>query len=216
MTLRVGVLASGTGSNLQAILDACREERIPARVVAVVSDRRDAKALERARSAGAAAHFVGAEGKSREEHDREVASILEKADVGLVCLAGYMRILSPWFVGRFKGKLVNIHPALLPSFPGLHGQRQALEWGAKVAGCTVHFVDEALDHGPIIMQAAVPVREEDKEETLANRILAQEHRIYPMAIKLFAEGRLQVEGRRVRVKGTGNHSGGNSSPPVEP
>lgn len=198
--MRLGVLASGRGSNLQAILDAIGRGEVPAEVVVVISDRPDARALERARAAGVPAVFVdpGAH-PSREAFDAELARILRAHGAELVVLAGYMRLLGPSFVAAFRNRVLNIHPALLPAFPGLHAQRQALEYGVKVAGCTVHFVDEGVDTGPIVLQAAVPVREDDTEETLAARILEQEHRLYPQAIRLFAEGRLQVEGRRVRI-----------------
>lgn len=197
--LRLGVLASGGGTNLQALLDACTARRIEAQVVLVASDRADARALERARGAGVQAAFVDPGGKTHEEHDAEVLALLGEARVELVCLAGYMRILTPGFVRAFPDRIVNIHPALLPSFPGLHAQRQAWEHGVKIAGCTTHLVDEQVDHGPILMQAAVPVLEDDTEESLRRRILAQEHVIYPATIQLFAEGRVRVEGRRAHI-----------------
>lgn len=198
--LGLGVLASGRGSNLQAILDAIARGDLPAEVRVVVSDRAGAQALERARRAGAAAVFVDPKAHpGREALDAELARVLREHGVDLVILAGYMRILGPGFVAAFRGRVLNIHPSLLPAFPGLHAQRQALEHGVKVAGCTVHFVDEGLDSGPILLQAAVPVLEDDTEETLSARILEQEHRLYPEAIRLFAEGRLRVEGRRVRI-----------------
>lgn len=197
--LRVGVLASGTGTNLQAILDACAAKRIEAQVVMVLSDRADAQALERARRAGVRAEFVDPKGKSREEHDLALVELLKEARAELVCLAGYMRILTPTFLRAFPQRVINIHPALLPSFPGLHAQRQAWAWGVKVSGCTTHIVDEEVDHGPILMQAAVPVLEGDTEASLRQRILAQEHVIYPATIQLFAEGRVKVEGRRAVI-----------------
>ncbi len=198
--LRVGVLASGRGSNLQAILDAAARGELPAQVVVVVSDRGDALALERARAAGVPAVFVDpARYPSRADFEAEIARLLEAHGVELVVLAGYMRVLGPAFVAAFRNRIMNIHPSLLPAFPGLHAQRQALEHGVKVAGCTVHFVDEGVDTGPIILQAAVPVLEDDTEESLAARILEQEHRLYPEAIRLYAAGRLRVEGRRVRI-----------------
>lgn len=200
--LRVGVLASGRGSNLQAIIDAIEGGQLDCRLAVVVSDRDGAKALERARAHGVEAVFVDPKAYAdREGFDRAVLEVLVHHRVELVCLAGYMRILSPAFVRALPGRIMNIHPALLPAFPGLHAQRQALEHGVKVSGVTVHFVDEGVDTGPIICQVAVPVREEDTEETLAARMLDQEHELYPRAIRLFAEGRLSVHGRRVRVRG---------------
>lgn len=199
--LRVGVLASGRGSNLQAIMDAIAAGRVPAQVVVVLSDKPGAAALERARAAGIPAEFVDpADFPTREAFDRRLAERLMAYGVDLVVLAGFMRILSPVFVRAFPGRIMNIHPSLLPAFPGLHAQRQALEHGVKVSGCTVHFVDEGLDSGPIILQAAVPVRDDDSEESLAARILEEEHRLYPEAVRLFAEGRLEVRGRRVYIK----------------
>lgn len=198
--LRIGVLASGRGSNLQAIMDAAAAGKIDAEVAAVISDVKSAKALDRARGAGIPAYFVDPLAyPSKDEYEREIAGILQRHGVELVCLAGYMRIVGRVLLGAYPNRIMNIHPALLPSFPGLHGQRQALEYGVKYSGCTVHFVDEGVDTGPIIIQAAVPVLENDTEETLSQRILEQEHRIYPEAIKLFSEGRLVIEGRRVRV-----------------
>ncbi len=199
--LRVGVLASGRGSNLQAILDAIEAGQLAARVVVVVSDRADAQALDRARRHGVKAVFVDPrQHPEREVFDRAVAAVLDEHRVELVCLAGFMRILTPGFVAAYRDRIMNIHPALLPSFPGLHAQRQALAYGAKIAGATVHFVDEGVDTGPIILQAAVPVLDDDTEETLSARILAEEHRIYPRAIQLFAEGRLERRGRRVIIR----------------
>jgi phosphoribosylglycinamide formyltransferase-1 len=198
--LRVGVLASGRGSNFESIAAAAAVGRIPAEVVLLLSDRREAGALEIARAHGIAAEVVEPrDHPGREAHDKALVDHLESRRVRLVCLAGYMRILGPAFVEHFRGRLLNIHPSLLPAFPGLHSQRQALEHGVAVAGATVHFVDEGTDTGPIVLQAAVPVLPDDTEETLSARILAAEHRIYPEAIRLFAEGRLRVEGRRVRI-----------------
>jgi phosphoribosylglycinamide formyltransferase 1 len=198
--LAVGVLVSGRGSNLQALLDACAAPEFPARVVVVISDREHAPALQRARAAGIEAVWINPKDfATRESFDLTLVRELEKRQVGLVCNAGFMRILSPVYVQAFAGRALNIHPSLLPAFPGLHAQRQALEHGAKVAGCTVHFVDEAVDAGPIVLQAAVPVEPDDTEETLSARILKEEHRIYPNAVRLFAEGRLQIVGRRVIV-----------------
>lgn len=199
--LRVGVLASGRGSNLQAILDACAEGRVDATPAVVASDNRDATALERAGKAGVPARFVDPEGRSRREHEEALADVLDGNDVELVCLAGYMRVLTDWFVDRYRGRLVNIHPSLLPSFKGLHGQRDALERGVKIAGCTTHLVTEEVDAGPIIMQAAVPVRADDDVDSLSQRILAREHEIYPRTIQLFAEDRIRVEDGTVHVEG---------------
>jgi phosphoribosylglycinamide formyltransferase-1 len=199
--LKVAVLASGRGSNLEAILDACRDDEFPARVAVVVSDREQAPALDRARRAGVEAVFVDPKAHpDRAAYDASLLATLEPRRPGLVCLAGFMRVLTPLFVRRWTGRLMNIHPSLLPAFPGLHAQRQALEYGVKVAGATVHFVDEGVDTGPIIMQASVLVRPEDTEESLSARILAEEHRLYPAAIRLFAEGRLVIAGRRVLLK----------------
>lgn len=199
--LRLGVLASGRGSNLQAILDAIDAGRCPARVVVVVSDRPGATALDRARRAGAKAiHVDPHRYPDRAAFDQAVAAALAEHAVELVCLAGYMRLLSPAFVAAWRGRILNVHPALLPAFPGLHAQRQALEHGVKVSGATIHLVDEGVDTGPIVLQAAVPVLDDDTEATLAARILAEEHRLYAEAIRLYAEGRLQVEGRRVRIR----------------
>jgi len=200
MTLPIGVLVSGRGSNLAAILEACTRPGFPAHVVVVISDRERALALERARAAGVEALWINPKDfADREAFDAVLVRELTARGVGLVCNAGFMRILSPVYVRAFAGRALNIHPSLLPSFPGLHAQRQALDHGAKVAGATVHFVDEGMDSGPIVLQAAVPVEPGDTEETLAARILVQEHRIYPEAIRLFAEGRLRIEGRRVIV-----------------
>lgn len=198
--LVLGVLASGRGSNLQAILDACARPGFPARVAVVISDREQAPALERARAAGVEALWVNPKDfGDREAYDRALVRELQARGVGLVCHAGWMRILSPVYVRAFAGRALNIHPSLLPAFPGLHPQRQALEHGARVSGATVHFLDEGVDTGPIVLQAAVPVAPSDTEETLAARILVEEHRLYPEAIRLFAEGRLQIQGRRVIV-----------------
>ena len=199
--LRVGVLASGRGSNLQALLDAVSRADYPARVVVVVSDREDARALARARAAGVSSLFVNPKDHGdRAAYDAVLTKTLEHHEVGLVCLAGFMRILSPVFVRAWQGRLMNIHPSLLPAFPGLHAQRQALDHGVRIAGATVHFVDEGVDTGPIVLQAAVPVEATDTEETLAARILIEEHRIYPEAVRLFAEGRLHVTGRQVSIR----------------
>ena len=204
MRLALAVLASGRGSNLQAILDACARPDFPARVVVVVSDRERAPALERARAAGVEALWLNPKDfGDREAYDTALVRELETRGVGLVCQAGWMRILSPVYVRAFHGRAMNIHPSLLPAFPGLHPHRQALEHGVKVSGATVHFTDEGVDTGPIIVQAAVPVEPGDTEDTLGLRVLTVEHRIYPEAIRLFAEGRLSVVGRKVVVNPEG-------------
>lgn len=201
--LRIGVLASGRGSNFEAIARSVESGSIPAVLVALVTDRPGARATDIARAHGIEAVVLDARDyPGREAHEKAVIAALDERGVGLVCLAGYMRLLSGAFVKHFEGRLLNIHPSLLPAFPGLHVQRQALEHGVKIAGATVHFVDEGVDTGPIVGQAAVPVCEDDTEDTLADRILAEEHRIYPEAIRLFAEGRLRIEGRRVRIEET--------------
>jgi phosphoribosylglycinamide formyltransferase-1 len=199
--LRVAVLASGRGSNLGALLDAGRQTEFPARIVVVVSDRERAPALERARQAGVVAVFLDPKAHGdRAAYDASLLSTLDEYEPDLVCLAGFMRLLTPGFVRAWAGRLMNIHPSLLPAFPGLHAQRQALDYGVKVAGATVHFVDEGVDTGPIILQATVPVQLDDVEESLSARILTVEHRLYPQAVRLFAEHRLVIQGRRVLVK----------------
>ncbi len=195
------MLASGRGSNFEAIARVVESGFIPATLAVLVTDRPDARAVDLARAHGIEPLALDArEYPGRDAHEKAVIGALEERGVGLVCLAGYMRLLSVAFVGHFEGRLLNIHPSLLPAFPGLHAQRQALRHGVKVAGATVHFVDEGVDTGPIVLQAAVPVSEDDTEETLSERILAEEHRIYPEAVRLFAEGRLSLEGRRVRIR----------------
>ncbi len=197
---RVGILISGRGSNMLSIAGACREGRIPASVALVISNRPGAPGLEKAASMGIETLVLDSkESRGREDHDMKMASELEAREVTLVCLAGYMKLLSPAFIRSFRGRIMSIHPGLLPAFPGLHAQRQAVEYGVRWSGATVHLVDEGLDTGPIILQATVPVHQEDTEETLAARILAEEHRIYPEAVRLFFEGRLSIEGRRVRI-----------------
>jgi phosphoribosylglycinamide formyltransferase-1 len=199
--LRIAVLASGRGSNFAAIVRAAASGAIPGIVAVLVTDRLDARVLAIAREHRIEAICVEPrDHPGREAHEKQVISMLDERTIGLVCLAGYMRILSGTFVKHFEGRLLNIHPSLLPSFPGLHAQRQALGYGVKVTGATVHFVDEGVDSGPIVLQAAVPVAPDDTEETLAARILLEEHRIYPEAIRLFAEGRLHIEGRQVRIE----------------
>ena len=210
--IRIAVLASGGGTNLQALLDACARGSIDGRVEVVLSNVPGARALERARAAGAATELVPSKGVvDRAAYDAELVARLSRHAPDLVCLAGYMRLLTPGFIRAFgptpttRGcpRIVNIHPGLLPSFPGLHAQRQALVYGARFAGCTVHFVDEGTDTGPVIVQAVVPVVPGDTEERLAARILEQEHRLYPQAIQWFAQGRLSVAGRAVTVDGAG-------------
>lgn len=200
-SLRLAVLASGRGSNLQAIIDAIEQRRLQAVLAVVISNRAEAQALERARKHGAPAVFLDPKATpGREAYDAVILEHLRKHDVGLVALAGYMKIVTRVLIDAYAHRIMNIHPSLLPAFPGLAAQQQALDWGAKVSGCTVHFVEEGVDTGPIIQQTAVPVLEGDTAESLEARILEQEHRIYPEAIQLFAEGRLAIEGRRVRVK----------------
>ncbi len=203
--LRVAVLASGRGSNLQAIIDGIEAGRVQATIVAVISNKKDAVALERARKHGLKDLFVdpkpfAGQPDSREAYDRALLAILQQHEVELVLLAGYMKIVTAVLVNAYANRMMNIHPSLLPSFPGLDVQKKAIEWGCKVAGCTVHFVTEGVDEGPIILQAAVPILDDDAPETLAARILVQEHKLYPRAVQLFAEGRLRVEGRRVFIE----------------
>jgi phosphoribosylglycinamide formyltransferase 1 len=194
----LGILLSGRGSNFVAIANSIAAGRIPdARISVVISNRVDAPGLETARQRGLNALVISSKGKLREGHDREVVAALLGNRVDLVCLAGYMRLLSPWFVRQFPQKILNIHPSLLPSFPGLEAQQQAFAYGVKVTGCTVHFVDEELDHGAIILQKTVPVIDGDDEHTLATRILEQEHIAYSEAIKLVLEGKFRIDGRRI-------------------
>ncbi len=202
--IKIVVLASGRGTNLQAIIDACERGEIDGKVIAVISDRKDAFALQRARKHGIKDIFLNPKGLKRDEYDEKLLELLDNLQPDLIVLAGYMRILSPKVVRKYYGKIINIHPALLPSFggKGYYGERvhrAVLEYGCKVSGCTVHFVDEEVDHGPIIVQRCVPVMEDDTPETLADRILAEEHKALVYAVKLFAEGRLRIEGRRVRI-----------------
>src|SRR5208282_2573007 len=198
MGKRIGVLLSGRGSNFEALAESCAAGRIPnAEIALVVSNREGAAGIERARARGVAARVIPSKGLEREVYDRQVAAALAEARVDLVCLAGYMRLLSPYFVAKFAGRILNIHPSLLPAFPGLEAQRQALEHGVKWSGCTVHFVDESLDAGPIVMQAVVAVRDDDTAESLSARILAEEHRIYTEAVAMVLAGGYRIEGRRV-------------------
>ena len=199
--MNIAALCSGSGTNLQAIIDAVKSGYIKAKIALVVSDNTNAYAITRAKSAGIETLYLNPkEYKSREDYDRAIVKNLKTKDTGLVVLAGFMRLMSPFFVNEFKGKIMNIHPALLPSFKGTHGVRDALEYGVKVTGPTVHFVDDKLDNGPIILQRAVEVKDDDTEETLLERVHKEEHKIYPEAIKLFVEGRLKIEGRKVLVK----------------
>jgi len=197
---RIVILISGRGTNMERLIRACQTGEVPAQVVRVISDNPEAPGLERARAYGVPTVVVPARAfPDRAAFEAALLEAVREAAPDLICLAGFMRILSPKFVQAYRYRIMNIHPALLPSFPGLHAQRQALEYGVKVSGCTVHFVDEGVDTGPIIIQKAVPVLEDDTEETLAARILEKEHEAYPEAVRLFFEGRLRVEGRRVRI-----------------
>jgi phosphoribosylglycinamide formyltransferase 1 len=198
MTKRIGVLLSGRGSNFEALADSVTAGRIPKTEIAIVISNRDgAPGIEKAQQRGIPTKVIPSKGLEREAYDRQVVAVLQEHKVDLICLAGYMRLLSPYFVAAFPQRILNIHPSLLPSFPGLESQRQALEYGVKFAGCTVHFVDENLDAGPIVLQAAIPVRDDDTEATLSERILAEEHRIYSEAVKIVLEGRYKIAGRRV-------------------
>ncbi len=197
----LGILLSGRGSNFEAIAKNLASGEIPnARIAIVISNRPEAAGLETARRLGLATQIIPSKGKEREEHDREVVAALKEHKVELVCLAGYMRLLSPWFVRQFPHRILNIHPSLLPAFPGLEAQEQAFAYGVKVAGCTVHFVDEELDHGAIIVQRAIPVLDSDDEHALAARILEQEHIAYSEAINIVLDGKFEVVGRRLMRK----------------
>jgi phosphoribosylglycinamide formyltransferase-1 len=198
MTHRIGVLLSGRGSNFEALADSVSVGRIPnSEISIVVSNKPNAPGLERAAARNIPTRAIPSKGLEREAYDRQVAAVLHEYKVDLVCLAGYMRLLSPYFVAAFPQRILNIHPSLLPSFPGLESQKQALDYGVKFAGCTVHFVDENLDAGPIILQSAVPVLDSDDEHTLSARILKEEHRIYTQAVKIILEGNYKIAGRRV-------------------
>lgn len=198
MAKRIGVLLSGRGSNFEALADSISAGRIPgAEIALVLSNREGAPGIDRAKSRGLATLVIPSKGLERETYDRQVITALREAKVDLICLAGYMRLLSPYFVAAFPQRILNIHPSLLPSFPGLESQKQALEYGVKFAGCTVHFVDENLDAGPIILQSVVPVEDGDTEETLGARILTEEHRIYTEAVKTVLAGNYKIVGRRV-------------------
>ena|SRR5271166_5097273 len=193
----LGILLSGRGSNFEAIADNVASGKLDANITLVISNRADAPGIESARRRGLNALVIESKGKAREEHDRAVAAALREHQVDLVCLAGYMRLLSPGFVQQFPNRILNIHPSLLPAFPGLEAQKQAFEYGVKVTGCTVHFVDADLDHGAIILQKAVPVLDSDEDHTLAARILEQEHIAYTEAIRIVLEGKYTISGRRV-------------------
>ncbi len=198
MKKRIGVLLSGRGSNFEALAESVTAGRIPnAEIAIVISNREGAPGIERANARGIRTRVIPSKGLERETYDRQVAAVLEEHKIDLICLAGYMRLLSPYFVAKFPNRILNIHPSLLPSFPGLESQRQALEYGVKFAGCTVHFVDENLDAGPIILQSVVPVNDDDTEESLSARILKEEHRIYSEAVRIVLEGKYKIAGRRV-------------------
>jgi phosphoribosylglycinamide formyltransferase-1 len=198
MKKRIGVLLSGRGSNFEALADSVAAGRIPnAEIAIVISNREGAPGIQRAESRGIRTRVIPSKGLEREAYDRQVVAALNEHKVDLICLAGYMRLLSPYFVAVFPNRILNIHPSLLPSFPGLESPRQALEYGVKFAGCTVHFVDENLDAGPIVLQAIVPVEDMDTEESLSARILKEEHRIYSEAVRIVLEAKFKIEGRRV-------------------
>ena len=194
---KLGILLSGRGSNFQAIARNVQAGKIPAEIAIVISNKADAQGLETARAMGLEAVCIPSKGLKREEYDRRVVALLEQKQVDLVCLAGFMRLLSAWFVEQFPNRILNIHPALLPSFPGLDGQQQALEHGVKFSGCTVHFVDAGLDSGPIVAQAVVPVNDDDTLAALSARILSEEHRLYTEAINIVLSGKFRIAGRRV-------------------
>ena len=198
MNKRIGVLLSGRGSNFEALAESVAAGRVPnAEIAMVISNREGAAGIDRARARGISTRVLPSKGLERETYDRQVSAVLDEHKVDLICLAGYMRLLSPYFVAKFPNRILNIHPSLLPSFPGLESQRQALEYGVKFAGCTVHFVDENLDAGPIIVQAVVPVKDDDTEASLSERILKEEHRIYSEAVRIVLEGKYKIAGRRV-------------------
>jgi phosphoribosylglycinamide formyltransferase-1 len=199
--MKLGILLSGRGSNFLAIADNVASGKLAgAEIAVVISNRAEAPGIEAARQRGLNAQVISSKGKPREQHDHEVVAALREAGAELIVLAGYMRLLSPWFVRQFPNGIINIHPSLLPAFPGLDAQKQAFEYGVKVSGCTVHFVDEQLDHGAIIVQRTVPVVPEDDEHTLADRILEQEHIAYSEAIRILVEGKYEVEGRKIRTR----------------
>jgi phosphoribosylglycinamide formyltransferase-1 len=194
---KLGILLSGRGSNFEAIADSIKAGKLHAEIAIVISNRADAPGLESAKQRGLNAQLIPSKGRVREEHDADVIAALQQAQVDLICLAGYMRLLSPDFIRAFPNRIVNIHPSLLPAFPGMDAQKQALDYGAKITGCTVHFVDEHLDHGPIILQKTVPVLEGDDVHSLSARILEQEHTAYSEAIGLLLSGEVEIRGRAV-------------------
>ncbi|HKU32773.1 MAG TPA: phosphoribosylglycinamide formyltransferase [Candidatus Nitrosotalea sp.] len=203
--INLAILISGRGSNMEAILRAIKKKKIPVKPAIVISNKPDAKGLKIAQKLGvktAVVESLGLKGGSW-EYDQKLVAALEENNVtpknGLVCLAGFMRIMSPEFIKHYKGRILNIHPAILPAFPGLHSQKQAVEYGVKYSGCTVHFVDEGVDTGPIILQAIVKVKDSDTEESLSKKILKQEHKIYPKAVRLFAEGKIRTKGRKTAI-----------------
>jgi phosphoribosylglycinamide formyltransferase-1 len=198
---RLGILLSGRGSNFEAIAQQIACGKLEAQIAVVISNVENAPGLQKARQSGFETFFLSAKGLSREEFDRRISAVLQEKQVDLVCLAGFMRLLSPFFVQAFRHRILNIHPSLLPAFPGLDAQRQALAYGVKYSGCTVHFVEEGLDSGPIILQAPVPVLDGDTEEVLSARILQEEHRLYSQAIQLVIDGKMRIEGRRVVIRG---------------
>ena len=198
--MNLGILLSGRGSNFEAIANNIDAGRLAAKIAIVISNRADAGGIESARRRGLNALVIPSKGRQREEHDRDVVTALRGAKVDLIILAGYMRLLSPWFIQQFPQRILNIHPSLLPAFPGLEAQQQAFNYGVQVSGCSVHFVDEHLDHGPIIVQRAVPVLPDDDEHTLAARILEQEHKAYTEAIRIVIEGNYEIVGRRVVIR----------------
>lgn len=205
MRKKIGVLLSGRGSNFEALAESIAAGKIPnAEIAIVLSNRENAPGLERARARGIEAKAIPSKGLEREPYDKLVVAALKEAGIDLVCLAGYMRLISPYFVSAFPNRILNIHPSLLPAFPGLEAQRQALEHGAKISGCTVHFVDENLDAGPIVFQAAVAIADSDTVEALSAKILREEHRIYAEAVRIVLEGRFRIEGRRVITTGERN------------
>jgi len=199
--MNVGILASGRGSNFQAIVDAIEKGWLDVNIAVLICNKQDAYALERAKKHGIEGLFIDHKGKKREEFEREMVTALKERNVELIVLAGFMRLLTPYFIGEFRHRILNIHPALLPSFPGTHGHRDALEYGVRVSGCTVHIVDEGEDTGPIVLQKAVPIHQGDTEDSLSERILPWEHRVFPLAVRLFSEGRISVEGRKVTIQG---------------
>ncbi len=200
MKINLAVFISGRGSNLQSIIDSISRGELPLDLKIVISDNREAYGLKRARKAGIEARYVNPGAHDSEKgYEQQILTLLKEREIKIVALAGFMRLLSPYFLEQFSGEVMNIHPSLLPAFRGLHAQKQALEYGVKVSGCTVHFVDEGMDTGPIILQESVPVYDDDDEDSLAARILKKEHQIYPQALKLYATGRLQKKGRRVKI-----------------